>query len=71
MGPSRLLETDTFGCFDLLIKDWTRVKPPFQPGMKNKTYVSADWEKKVLPRRLIGLLQSKGLFGLLLVSIAG
>ena len=28
MGPSRLLQTDTFGCFDLLvIMDWAQMKP--------------------------------------------
>ena len=50
MGPSRFLQTDTFGRFDLLIKDCTQVKPPCQPEMKNKIFMSAIGETEVLPR---------------------
>ena len=47
------------------------MKPPYQPAMKNKIFMSATWEKEVLPRRFNRIVQREGLFGLLLVSIAG
>ena len=50
MGPSRFLQTDTFGCFDLLIEDRTQMKLPYRTGMKNKIFMSTKREKEVLPR---------------------
>lgn len=71
MGPSRFLQTDTYGCFDFVIKDWTQMEPPYQPGMINKIYMSAKWEEEVHPRCFDRIDQREGLFWLLLVSIAG
>ena len=64
MGSSRFLQTDTFGRFNLLIKDCTQMKPPYQPGMKNKISMSAKWGKEVLPRRFDGIVtQGKDCLG--------
>ena len=71
MGPSRLLQTDTCGCFDLLIRDWARMKPPYQSEMKNRISRLRSGKRKCFSGASLGLLHGDGLLGLLLVSITG